>query len=74
MGREDRTNRFSSFLVKRPQNNLLLIRQGELPASSPFYNIFDGSDSSFFDDVLWINPECNELNPNVEDTRDIYNY
>lgn len=72
-------NLFSSFLIDMPSSNLLLIRQCSLLQSdSPFKNLFNNNETSYFDDVLWINPEklfelkVPDEDKKIEDTRVIF--
>lgn len=70
----DKTNLYSSFLTKKQDCNLLIIRQSTLPVSSNFHDFFEenASNLSFFDDVAWIEPECEIREIEIGDTRKIF--
>lgn len=70
----DKSNLYASFLTKKPDCNLLIIRQSTLPISSNFYDLFEENTTSLslFDDVVWLNPECEMSEMNIDDTRKIF--
>lgn len=72
--RLDKNTLYSSFLTRRPDCNLLIIRQSTLPISSNFYDLFEENETelSLFDDVAWISSECEDNETMVEDTRTIF--
>ena len=70
----DKSNLYASFLAKKPDCNLLIIRQSPLPISSNFYDLFEEETTSLqlFDDVAWINLECEKREMDIADTRKIF--
>lgn len=70
----DKNNIYASFLTRRPDCNLVILRQSILPQSSNFYDLFEENetDVSLFDDVAWMNAECDDLQYEIEDTRKIF--
>lgn len=70
----DKSNLYASFLTKKPDCNLLIIRQSTLPISSNFYDLYEeeATSLSLFDDVIWANPECEKREMNIGDTRKIF--
>ena len=66
-------NNYSSFLICKPEYNLIFIRQNSLLASeSSLKNVFIENENMFFDDVVWLKQEATVNIIDVDDTREIF--
>lgn len=71
----DPNSNYCSFLLQKPNSNLIIIRQHYLMESdNPFRFAFDNTDSSLFDDVIWVDTRdsAEKAYEPSDDTRDIY--